>query len=407
MAQPLFEIVNHTNLNLTRVEVHDQTPSTANDADRRHTDGPLMEIPARSRTKGKHKLPVYGQPRSGDWRLDFFLDGHRDPLSLQLSRESSLSPSSVDVVSSSAHSCRAYVLPSAGGTVLSLHDASRHRWLETVDGRRSLSELTIPGTHESCSRYGGPDFQCQVKTVAQQLQDGIRFFDIRVRHYLNNLPIHHMWVFQHQYFGPDVLTPCAQFLTENPNECIVMSIKEESGSSEYWETIQDTFLKIIAPFQNFWYLGDTIPTLDEVRGRIVLFRRFTPDVVPVGLNLSGSLWKDDATFNVTGAADLSIQDRYKVNSLCDISTKWTEVKHLIEAAVSGSPSTYFLNFSSGGFPTYPANVAKGAPGITGVNSHLAQQLLQEVTGRFGTFAMDFYDSPTPGFLIDMLLVHNL
>lgn len=405
MTQPKFEIVNHTSLDLARIEVHDRIPAAANGPTRGRADAPLMEIPVRAHSKGVHHIPVFGNPRSGDWRLDLFLDGHRAPLSLELSRESCLSPHNIGLSGPGAHQHRAYALASDGATTLSLHDSVRHRWMESVDGRRSLSELSIPGTHESCSRYGGADFECQVKTIAQQLEDGIRFFDIRCRHYQNDLPIHHRWVFQHQYFGPDVLDVCVEFLTQNPNECILMSIRQEE-EADNTESFQETFQKLIAPVQNFWYLRDTIPTLDEVRGKIVLFRRFDPDFRPFGLDLSGSAWLDDATFSVNGPANLRIQDRYEVYSLCDISQKWTEVKHLIEAAVPGDSSTYFLNFTSGAV-TFPVNVAEGAPSITGVNSSLAHYLLLYVTGRFGTFAMDFYDFPTPGFLIDMLLVHNL
>jgi 1-phosphatidylinositol phosphodiesterase len=184
----------------------------------------------------------------------------------------------------------------------------------------------------------------------------------------------------------------------------MMSIKQEE-SADNTETIQQTFQKLTAPVQSFWYLDDSIPTLDEARGKIVLFRRFDPDFRPFGLDLSGSTWKNDATFSVNGPANLRIQDRYEVWSLCDISQKWTEVKHLIEAAGPGDPSTFFLNFSSGAV-TFPINVAEGAPSITGVNSSLAHYLFEHVTGRFGTFAMDYCDFPAPGVLIDMLLIHN-
>ena len=42
-----------------------------------------------------------------------------------------------------------------------------------------LSRLNLPGTHETCARYGWPILNCQSATISGQLNAGIRLLDLR------------------------------------------------------------------------------------------------------------------------------------------------------------------------------------------------------------------------------------
>lgn len=55
-------------------------------------------------------------------------------------------------------------------------------WLSALSSDLPLSALTLPGSHESCARYGWPISQCQsvISTISKQLLDGLRFLDIRL-----------------------------------------------------------------------------------------------------------------------------------------------------------------------------------------------------------------------------------
>ena len=67
---------------------------------------------------------------------------------------------------------------------------------------------------------------CQSLSLIVQLLVGIRFLDIRCRHYRNGLPIHHEAFFQKADLS-DVLSTTVSFLSTHPSEVIFMRIKEE------------------------------------------------------------------------------------------------------------------------------------------------------------------------------------
>jgi 1-phosphatidylinositol phosphodiesterase len=57
-----------------------------------------------------------------------------------------------------------------------------------------LSQLTLPGTHESCTAGLIEGAACQNWDLATQLQYGIRYVDIRCRH------IQDVFAIQHEQF---------------------------------------------------------------------------------------------------------------------------------------------------------------------------------------------------------------
>lgn len=62
-------------------------------------------------------------------------------------------------------------------------DRDTSAWLSNLSDSCSLSSLCLPGSHETLARYGWPFSQCQDvgSTVGQQLREGLRFMDIRLR----------------------------------------------------------------------------------------------------------------------------------------------------------------------------------------------------------------------------------
>lgn len=55
-------------------------------------------------------------------------------------------------------------------------------WMETVPDETKLSNMSIPGTHDSCTQYVDMRyiFQCQDASVATQLIYGYRYLDMRL-----------------------------------------------------------------------------------------------------------------------------------------------------------------------------------------------------------------------------------
>ncbi|HWR47487.1 MAG TPA: hypothetical protein VN327_07745, partial [Pseudonocardiaceae bacterium] len=64
--------------------------------------------------------------------------------------------------------------------------------MRDIPGDTPVTELSIPGTHNS-GCIGGPFglAQTQDLDLSDQLNAGIRFLDIRLAHYQDNLFVHH------------------------------------------------------------------------------------------------------------------------------------------------------------------------------------------------------------------------
>jgi len=149
-------------------------------------------------------------------------------------------------------------------------------WMGSLDQSKSLSQISIPGTHDSAARVEtiSGTAKCQNLSITEQLNSGVRYLDIRCRHIENIFAIHHGMVYQKTNFG-DVLNECINFLHNNPSERILISIQEEYKSSDNTRGFDDTLMiNYITPTKNMWYTEDRIPTLEESKGKIVLIKKF-------------------------------------------------------------------------------------------------------------------------------------
>jgi 1-phosphatidylinositol phosphodiesterase len=397
-------IVNHCAQDISRLVVEDARlePIAIDEAAR---TAPRAEVLVRSRRHGTKRLPVHGNPRSAHWRIALHLEREHEPIVVEIDRESAKQSHPLALKRRPGQKHRALLWALADTIILSVYDETDAvSWMKDLDDALQLSEMDMPGTHDSCARFGGVAYECQSMTIAEQLDAGIRFFDIRCRHYQDAFPIHHDAYYQNQDFGPDVVDVCLAFLQKHPRECIVMSVKNEYNETDNTQTYQQTFDAYIQNSRSSWYLGDTIPTLGEVRGKIVLIRRFQADSVPLGIDASP--WADNATFAVSNAASLRIQDNYDVPTLCNIDDKWDQVRSLLDDARSGSRDDWYFNFCSGAVGASPENIAKGTPGIRGINDFLLQYLLENPTGRLGVIGMDFPEYPLNNALTTEIIAHN-
>ena len=112
-----------------------------------------------------------------------------------------------------------------------------------------LSQLNIPGTHESCAHatYVHDWADCQDWSLQDQLNHGIRYIDIRCRHINDGFDLYHgdVQIVSSLYsnaglkFAADVRDVCVAFLKANPKECIIMQIKRESSDSNNTQTFED------------------------------------------------------------------------------------------------------------------------------------------------------------------------
>lgn len=174
-------------------------------------------------------------------------------------------------------------------------------WMSHVDDDKYLDELSIPGTHDSgtCSVDNDTEPQssqvkCQQDYIPTQLLEGIRYFDIRLGKG-DDPGIDHGIFYLLKKDGnylhlSDVIGYFKTFLNENPSEVLIM-LASRGNDEATDESITTAFAKVMADNPNLFYTSSHVPTLGEVRGKIVLLRRFGL----AGNSVSGHTWGLDLT----------------------------------------------------------------------------------------------------------------
>lgn len=177
-------------------------------------------------------------------------------------------------------------------------------WMSYVDGHKYLDELSIPGTHDSgtCSVDNDTEPQssqakCQQDYIPTQLLEGIRYFDIRLgKDGKENDPgIDHGMCYLLKKDGhfmhlSDVIGYFKTFLNEHPSEALIMLVSRGNDEATD-ESVTTAFAKVLGENPDLFYTASRVPTLGEVRGKIVLLRRFRL----AGNSVSGHTWGLDLT----------------------------------------------------------------------------------------------------------------
>jgi 1-phosphatidylinositol phosphodiesterase len=162
---------------------------------------------------------------------------------------------------------------------------SLNSWMSVVADQTSIAAISIPGTHDSgaTQEQVAGTAKCQNLSITDQLNVGVRYLDIRCRHIDNAFAIHHGAIYQNLNFN-DVLNACINFLNSHPTETIIMSVKEEHTPSNNTRSFEQTFDAYVQQNPAKWDLGNNIPTLGSIRGKIRLLRRFSGSS-PKGIEL--------------------------------------------------------------------------------------------------------------------------
>lgn len=275
------------------------------------------------------------------------------------------------------------------------------RWMGWVPDDIRVSQLSIPATHDSMALYGGVSAECQSLNLSEQLQAGIRWFDIRAQHDSDRLEIYHGVFYQNATFA-NALVACNQFLEANPTETIFILLGnngvpgETDNTRDYWETVK-------------WYRDEsgwghriatdvypnTNPTLGELRGKIVL-----------ASNLG---WRVSST----GVTGLAHQDTFVGNgfgsawSTCFVMPDaWEAMRSHFETinAAPDTDHTIYKNGLNGSTGVTPIDAVNGVCFMDGMNERALEYLFhRRFTNKVGIVSTDF-----PGAaLIDIILTHNM
>ncbi|ANI29558.1 phosphatidylinositol diacylglycerol-lyase [Yersinia entomophaga] len=269
-----------------------------------------------------------------------------------------------------------------------------NNWIGLVDESRFLSELSIPGTHDSAAYTHHPIsfgyVQTQRWNIREQLDHGIRFLDIRCRLIENVLTLHHGSVYLGLNFG-DILATCIKFLSDNPTEFIILSVKKEytekDSTMPFHKVMSERYIK---NHNDFFFIKNKIPTVKEIAGKIVLFRRYYGG----DLGINATQWKDNDTFTIKNRNyNIYIQDKYSGYNFSNFDNKREYVAKLIKRARVREKNALYINFTSLSDVTVtPKLGAVGNVFIHGLNKWFADEYRKCKTCQLGIIVSDFVDT---------------
>ncbi|KAF7716920.1 Uncharacterized protein PECH_000688 [Penicillium ucsense] len=226
--------------------------------------------------------------------------------------------------------------------------ANLNAWMHELRDDIRLPALSIPGTHNSPTCYvAPPSVRCQAVGPKEQLQNGVRFFDIRVQPQCPEdldkddlILVHSVFPISltgNKYFR-DLMKEVNEFLDQNPSETVIMSLKREGPGNATDEQLAEILSRHYIRPDSRWWTTPWPPTLGQVRGKVVLVRRFSiPDELKkqhdtFGWGIDGCGWEDNHPNANCPSGHLCIQDFYEVQESTNIDTKINYVRQHLDRA---------------------------------------------------------------------------
>jgi 1-phosphatidylinositol phosphodiesterase len=269
-------------------------------------------------------------------------------------------------------------------------DASEYhapRWMTSLPNSTDLASLSIPGTHDTMTNtLNDALYQCQNTPLSTQLQSGLRYFDIRARLFKNQLLIYHQDSYTNHTFT-HVLTTLFAFLSQNSGEVILMRLKEELtsiNSTIDFMTAVNSYRHAVPNWADFFWIPPTptpsIPTLGELRGKILMLQNFGPEPAEYGIKWESPL--------------LSIEDLYDIPDLyLGLDSKWAAIETALEAAGHDTEDegTLYLSHLSASVGVLPIEAAAGTrnSSVVGLNDKTGKWLKKGNGGGTGVVIIDF------------------
>lgn len=280
-------------------------------------------------------------------------------------------------------------------------------WMKEVDGETRICKLSIPATHDSGALEGGKLLQTQDISLEEQLNIGIRGFDIRLKAEEGKLRIYHGTARQSVTWSEDVLPLFLDFLKKHPSETLIVSVKCEGGNKDAYKKLLS---KSISTSEYQKYFVDNFSkdiTLDDCRGKILFIHRDEVMENYPGVYCYG--WEDNVTCQMTfrgsngKEAVVSLQDEYQHRYAGKAPYKMaTTLKNMMAAADEKADSDkWFISFASA--TAFPGDGPKDFSDK--VNPGLAHEI-QGICKGFGIVLMDFAGTSDGRTLVKRLIESN-
>lgn len=226
--------------------------------------------------------------------------------------------------------------------------ANLHSWMRELKDDVLVSALSIPGTHNSPTCHvAAPSVRCQAVSPREQLENGVRFFDLRMHPEFPGQPGKDELVLVHSAFPisltgnkyfRDLMHEINEFLDRHPSETLVVSIKREGPGEHTDEQLSRVLRDHYARPDSRWYTNPKIPTLGEARGKIVLIRRFNVqerlkhEHGNHGWGIDAGGWADNCAHAMCPSGQICVQDFYEVMETENIDKKIRFVTQMIGRA---------------------------------------------------------------------------
>lgn len=291
---------------------------------------------------------------------------------------------------------------------VSAQTLNRSAWMKGLADDVPVAWLTIPATHDSGALLGGEALQTQDISIREQLEAGVRGFDIRLQACDNGkLGVYHSVQFQDIYWETDVLPAFLDFLKKYPSEMLFVSLKKEGGDSEAYRRLAAASLndQSLAPYLVTDFKNDL--TLGDCRGKILFMHRDRILKDYPGAQCYG--WDDNVTCWVTlkdakgNETLVSVEDEYGYPNGNKASYKgritWKNMKAAMKNA--GKNHRWYISFAS----ATALPVAGPAAFSDVVNPMLAKQT-QGLEAPCGIVLIDFAGTADGRTLIDNLILSN-
>lgn len=271
--------------------------------------------------------------------------------------------------------------------------ADHSDWMAALDDGATLNSITIPGTHDSGALYSIADIsgKCQSLAIGEQLEIGVRFFDIRLQLVDDELKIVHSFVDQLTNFD-DVLADIVEFIRVNKSEFLIVSIKEDASPKRSNKNFSEVLEAMLLSHEEVSGARELPKTVGAARGKIHLVSRYKG--ASIGLPCYDG-WEDDAAFALD---DIYVQDNFRVT---DAREKIADIRSTYSIAMQREYALV-LNYTSCYLETCFPPIYAGLPAHE-INRDTQSALSGEVgEGALGVLVCDFITAE----LADVIIGRN-
>lgn len=145
-------------------------------------------------------------------------------------------------------------------------------WMSMINDDTLVTDIVIPGTHDSGTMGMNSFAETQDKSYLEQLQRGFRYFDTRVMYSGGDFYMYHSIKGKMKY--SQVLSDVKTFLDENPTEFVVLDYQHMDGGKDsvifdmLEEKLGDKLVNVEGD-DNIAFIESL--TVGEIRGKCLIF----------------------------------------------------------------------------------------------------------------------------------------